>query len=113
MTLNVTANTQAVLTSPTVEQDTKLIKVTGEVGQPLIIYDAWTDFAGQAGRRGAVDFPQRSDDTGRLGLSGVRNRWNMRHYGAGVQRHSGHVDRMTTVSCGRASAKARCRLFKT
>lgn len=46
--LNVTSNTQAVLTSPTYEQDTELIKMNGEVGQPIMIYDAWTDFAGGA-----------------------------------------------------------------
>lgn len=44
--VDVTANTQAILTSPTVEQDTALIKMNGEVGEPLLIYDAWSDFAG-------------------------------------------------------------------
>ena len=66
VTLNITANTQSVLTSPTVEQDTKLIKVTGEVGQPLIIYDAWTDFAGKAVGLGQLIFPNDPTTPGGL-----------------------------------------------
>src|SRR6185437_3939673 len=45
--IDITANTQAILTSPTVEQDTATIKINGEVGDPVLIYDAWTDFTGQ------------------------------------------------------------------
>lgn len=54
---DVTANTQAILTSPTVEQDTFLIKMDGEVGQPLIVYDAWSDFAGGPVSSGQLIFP--------------------------------------------------------
>ena len=66
VTLNITANTQSVLTSPTVEQDTKLIKVTGEVGQPLIIYDAWTDFADKPVGEGQLIFPNDPTTPGGL-----------------------------------------------
>ncbi len=55
--ITVNASTQAVLTSPTVEQDTLLIKMDGEVGEPLLVYDAWSDFAGQYVGTGQLIFP--------------------------------------------------------
>ena len=55
--ITVSANTQAVLTSPTVEQDTLLIKMTGEVGEPVLVYDAWSDFAGKYVPFGTLIFP--------------------------------------------------------
>ena len=64
--LTVTANTQAILTSPTVEQDTLLIKMSGEVGEPVLIYDAWSDFAGQSVPFGQLIFPNNPTFAGGL-----------------------------------------------
>lgn len=64
--LDVTANTQAILTSPTVEQDTVLIKMNGDVGQPELIYDAWSDFAGQYVAAGQLIFPNNPVTAGGL-----------------------------------------------
>jgi len=66
--LNVTANTQNILTSPTVEQDTELIKISGaDVGQPLITYEAWSDFAGRTVPFAQLIYP--NDPTTPGGLS--------------------------------------------
>ena len=66
--VNVTANTQSVLTSPTVQQDTELIKdMNGEVGQPILTYDAWTDFENSFVARGTLIYP--NDPTKPGGLS--------------------------------------------
>ncbi len=46
--MNVSANLQKTVTSPTVNQSTELIKLSGaDVGLPLVNTDAWSDFAGQ------------------------------------------------------------------
>lgn len=46
--MDITANLQNTFVSPTVDQSTELIKVTGaDVGQPLEIPYAWSDYAGQ------------------------------------------------------------------
>jgi hypothetical protein len=63
---DVTADTQAVLTSPTVQQDTALIKMNGEVGQPIIIYDAWTDFQNSAVTVGQLIYPNNPTTPGGL-----------------------------------------------
>ena len=64
--IDVTANTQAILTSPTVEQDTALIKVNGEVGQPLLVYDAWTDFMNSSVTEGQLIWPNNPVTPGGL-----------------------------------------------
>ena len=65
-TIDVTANTQAILTSPTVEQDSLLIKMDGEVGQPIILYDAWSDFANQVVPTGTIIYPNNPTTAGGL-----------------------------------------------
>ena len=64
--INVTANTQSVLTSPTVEQDTSRIKMNGEVGEPVLIYQAWTEFAGQFVNEGQLIYPNNPTLAGGL-----------------------------------------------
>ena len=64
---NVTSNIQPILTQPLVEQNTELIKVDGaDVGQPLIDYDAWTNFAGQPVGLGQIIFPNNPTTPGGL-----------------------------------------------
>lgn len=47
VTINVRANVQATVTSPTVDQNTEIIKISGaNVGQPLINVNAWSTIAG-------------------------------------------------------------------
>ena len=65
--VDVTANTQSVLTSPLVEQDTALIKMNGEVGEPIIVYEAWTEFANSLVSEGQMIYP--NDPTTPGGLS--------------------------------------------
>ena len=66
--LNVAANTQSVLTSPTVQQSTELIKISGaDVGEPIIVYDAWSDFANKPVAVAQLIFP--NDPTTPGGLS--------------------------------------------
>ena len=65
--VDVTANAQAVLTSPTVEQDTALIKMNGEVGEPVLIYEAWSDFQNAPVNQGQLIYP--NDPTFPGGLS--------------------------------------------
>lgn len=58
LVFSVTANTQAILTSPTVEQHTELITISGSnVGEPLFELDAWSDFIGQHVDLGQIIFP--------------------------------------------------------
>jgi hypothetical protein len=62
------SNTQPVLNMPTVQQDTKVINLDGaDVGEPLIIVDAWSDFAGHEVGLGQVIF--NNDPTQAGGLS--------------------------------------------
>jgi len=63
---DVTANTQAVLTSPTVEQNTELIKISGQVGQPVMVYDAWSDFENSYVDVGQLIFPDNPITPGGL-----------------------------------------------
>jgi hypothetical protein len=65
--VDVTANTQSILTSPTVQQDTERITMNGEVGQPILIYDAWTDFENSYVAQGTLIYP--NDPTRAGGLS--------------------------------------------
>ena len=56
--MNVTANLQNTFVSPTVDQGTELIKVSGaDVGQPLETPYAWSDYAGQFVTAGTMIFP--------------------------------------------------------
>lgn len=58
ITLTVVADTQAVLTSPTVEQHTETITIQGaDVGQPLIEVLAWSDFTNAPVQLGQIIFP--------------------------------------------------------
>jgi hypothetical protein len=66
--ISIFANTQPVLNMPTVQQDTKVITLDGaDVGEPLIIVDAWSDFAGQEVTLGQIIF--NNDPTQAGGLS--------------------------------------------
>lgn len=66
--MDVTANTQSVLTSPTIQQNTETIKISSaDVGEPLQVYDAWSDFADQAVGLAQIIFP--NDPTLPGGLS--------------------------------------------
>ena len=64
--VDVTANTQSILTSPFVEQDTAVIKMNGEVGQPIMIYDAWTDFEKSFVPEATLIFPNNPSTPGGL-----------------------------------------------
>jgi hypothetical protein len=64
--VDVTANAQSVLTSPTVQQDTDLIKMNGEVGQPILIYEAWTDFENAYVDQGQLIYPNNPTTPGGL-----------------------------------------------
>lgn len=56
--IDILANTQPVLTSPTVEQDTELLKVSGaDIGNPLVVYNAWSDYLGAAVGLATIIFP--------------------------------------------------------
>jgi hypothetical protein len=58
ITFNITADTQILSGDPTVEQQTEVIELPGaDVGQPIIVVDAWTDLAGQAVSIGQIIFP--------------------------------------------------------
>ena len=61
------ANTQGVLTSPTVAQHTELITRNGaDVGEPLITYDAWSDFKGKPVGYGTMVYPNNPTTPGGL-----------------------------------------------
>lgn len=56
--INVVANVQDTVTSPTVEQNSELIKLSGaNVGEALITPDAWSDFAGESVGVSQIIFP--------------------------------------------------------
>jgi hypothetical protein len=64
---DMTANTQAILTSPLVSQDTELITISSvDLSQPLIEVDAWSDFAGRAVQLAQVIFPNNPTTPGGL-----------------------------------------------
>ena len=67
LAFDLTANTQAVLASPTVEQDTELLTVSGaNVGEPLLVFEAWSDFAGLPVGLGQIIFPNNPTTPGGL-----------------------------------------------
>jgi hypothetical protein len=62
-----TADTQAVLASPTVSQDTELITLSSvDVGQPLLEVDAWSDFKNAAVGEAQIIFPNNPTTPGGL-----------------------------------------------
>jgi hypothetical protein len=64
---NLVANTQALITSPTVEQDTELLKIAGaNVGEPLLVFDAASDFRGLPVDLGQIIFPNNPTRPGGL-----------------------------------------------
>jgi hypothetical protein len=65
--LSVTTNTQPILTAPLVQQDTLLITLQGaDVGQPVIVVGAWSDFAGQPVGLGQIIYPNNPTTPGGL-----------------------------------------------
>lgn len=64
---NVLTNTQSVLASPLVEQNTETITISGSnVGEPLETAEAWSDFRGQAVTLAQVIFPNNPTTPGGL-----------------------------------------------
>jgi hypothetical protein len=64
---NLRVNTQAIITSPTVEQNTELLKVSGaNVGEPLLVFQAWSDFRGLPVGLGQIIFPNNPTTPGGL-----------------------------------------------
>lgn len=63
--INVTANLQNTFVSPTVDQASELIKVTGaDVGQPLETPFAWSDYEGEFVSLGSLIFPNDPNKPG-------------------------------------------------
>lgn len=61
------ANTQALIASPTVDQDTELLKINGaNVGEPLLVFEAWSDFAGLPVSLEKIIFPNNPNTPGGL-----------------------------------------------
>ena len=61
------AETQAILTSPTVQQHTDLITISGQdVGEPLLDILAWTDFIGKSVPLGQIIYPNNPTTPGGL-----------------------------------------------
>jgi hypothetical protein len=58
VTIDVAANVQATVTSPSVDQNTEVMKISGaNVGLPLVSIDAWSDFAGIPVQIGQIILP--------------------------------------------------------
>lgn len=67
LSFDMTANTQGILLSPTVQQHTELLTLSSvDVSQPLVQLDAWTDFAGRAVSLAQVIFPNNPTTPGGL-----------------------------------------------
>jgi hypothetical protein len=67
LVMDVTANTQSLLASPTVEQDTELLTIAGgNVGEPLLTFLARSDFAGLPVDLGQIIFPNNPTVPGGL-----------------------------------------------
>lgn len=67
LAFDMTANTQSILTSPTVAQNTELLTLSSvDVGAPLYEIDAWTDFAGKAVQLAQIIFPNNPTTPGGL-----------------------------------------------
>jgi hypothetical protein len=67
LAFDMTANTQSILTSPLVAQNTELLTLSSvDVGAPLYEVDAWTDFAGKAVQLAQIIFPNNPTTPGGL-----------------------------------------------
>jgi hypothetical protein len=67
LSFDMTANTQALLTSPLVTQVTELMTISSvDIGQPLVEVEAWSDFAGQPVSLGQIIFPNNPTTPGGL-----------------------------------------------
>jgi hypothetical protein len=67
LSFDMTANVQGILASPLVAQHTELLTINGvDIGQPLVMVDAWTDFAGQHVSLGQVIYPNNPTTPGGL-----------------------------------------------
>ena len=66
LVMDVKANTQAVLLSPRVDQDTDHIKIEGDVGEPTLIYEAWTDFRNSVVSQDTLIYPNNPTTGGGL-----------------------------------------------
>lgn len=67
LSFDMLADVQGILAAPTVDQNTELLTISGnDVGQPLVIVDAWTDFANSAVPIAQVIFPNNPTTPGGL-----------------------------------------------
>lgn len=67
LSFDMTANTQGILTSPLVAQNTELITISSvDISQPLVEVDAWTDFLGKPVGLGQTIFPNNPTTPGGL-----------------------------------------------
>lgn len=67
LAFDMTANTQALLASPTVSQNTELITISSvDVGQPLFEVEAWSDFTNAAVGLAQIIFPNNPTTPGGL-----------------------------------------------
>lgn len=67
LSFDMLANVQGILASPTVDQNTEFLTISGnDVGKPLIEVDAWTDFANRAVGLGQLIFPNNPTTPGGL-----------------------------------------------
>lgn len=65
VTINVQANVQNTVVSPTVDQNTEVLKITGSnVGLPLLSVNAWSDYAGQHVDVGEIIVPNDRSKVG-------------------------------------------------
>jgi hypothetical protein len=67
LSFDMTANTQGILASPTVAQNTELLSLSSvDVSQPLVFVEAWTDFASQPVGIAQIIFPNNPTTPGGL-----------------------------------------------
>jgi len=67
LVMDVKANTQGILTSPTVQQNTELMTISGtNVGEPLLELDAWSDWAGLSVPLATMIYPNNPTQPGGL-----------------------------------------------
>jgi hypothetical protein len=64
-TIIVSANLQSIITAPTIEQSTSLVKISSvNLSDFLITYDSWTTLAGQAVEEGQICLPNLQTSAG-------------------------------------------------
>jgi hypothetical protein len=67
LSFDMTANTQGILSSPTVAQNTELLSLSSvDVSQPLVFVEAWTDFASAPVALAQIIFPNNPTTPGGL-----------------------------------------------